>query len=244
MNTPDPFWRNDSPPTVLEVMNTRIVLTSISFVCSVAVSAHAQSAGTKPTAATGRSLNLDFESGDLRDWNAQGKAFQKQPIRGDTVSPRRDDMKSGHQGNYWIGTYEIGGDDLTGTLTSVPFKAAQPWASFLVAGGPWPNTRVEVVDAATEAVLFKTSGDESENLRPVVVDLQQQVGKQIFIRVVDQQTGHWGHINFDDFKFYAQRPKFDNELDPAKVLAEAPPADSYGPRPGRPQQRSRLKRLG
>jgi len=28
-----------------------------------------------------------------------------------------------------------------------------------------------------------------------------------------------------DFKFYAERPKFDNELDPAQAIAESPPAD-------------------
>src|SRR6266700_6641526 len=33
------------------------------------------------------------------------------------------------------------------------------------------------------------------------------------------------NLDFEDFKFYAQRPKFDNELEPAKTAAESPPAD-------------------
>ena len=183
----------------------------------------------KPVGADGHSLNLDFEDGTLRDWTATGTAFAHQPVKGDTVSPRRSDMKSGHQGNYWIGTYESGGDDLTGTLSSVPFKVTQPWASFLVGGGPWPATRVEVVRADTQKVIFKTSGYEGEELRPVVVDLQPHQGREIFIRIVDEQKGHWGHVNFDNFNFYAAQPKFANALDPAAIAkqAEIPEADQY-----------------
>lgn len=181
--------------------------------------------GVRPVGNDGKPLNLDFEDGTLKDWKAQGKAFEGQPIKGDLVFPRRSDMRSEHQGNYWIGGFEKVGDDPKGTLTSAPFKVTLPWASFLVAGGPWPATRVELVDAATQAVYFKVSGYESETLRPVVVDLQKQLGKEIFIRLVDDQSGHWGHVNFDNFVFHAERPKFDNELDPAKVMAESPPAD-------------------
>src|SRR5437016_3186723 len=183
--------------------------------------------GIRPVGKDGKPLNLDFEDGTLKDWKAEGKAFDGQPIKGDTVFPRRNDMRSNHQGNYWIGGFEKVGDDPKGTLTSAPFKATHPWASFLVAGGPWPATRVELVDAATQSVFFKVSGYESETLRPVVVDMQQQLGKEIFIRVVDDQSGHWGHVNFDDFKFYAERPKLDNELEPAKIATEAPPADIF-----------------
>src|SRR5215510_9794381 len=102
------------------------------------------SAGIKPVAKDGRALNLDFEDGTLRDWTATGNAFDRQPVRGDTVSKRRSDMKSHHQGEYWIGGYELVGDDPQGTLTSVPFKVTQPWCSFLLAGGNWPGTRIEL----------------------------------------------------------------------------------------------------
>jgi putative membrane-bound dehydrogenase-like protein len=183
--------------------------------------------GFTPIGKDVKPLNLDFEDGTLKDWTATGTAFDRQPIKGDTVAPRRGDMKSDHQGTYWIGTYEVGGDDPQGTLTSAPFKVTQPFASFLVAGGPWPNTRVELVRADSQEVFFKTSGYESENLRPVIVDLQPHLGREIFIRIVDKQSGHWGHINFDDFKLFAQRPVFSNALDPAKIAKgdDAPPPD-------------------
>src|SRR5881409_3430260 len=50
------------------------------------------------------------KDGTPKDWTATGQAFDKQPIKGDTISPRRGDMRSDHQGNYWIGTFEISGD--------------------------------------------------------------------------------------------------------------------------------------
>lgn len=115
-----------------------------------------------PRATDGRPLNLGFEAGDLRDWQANGKAFDQALIRGDVVSQRRADMKSNHEGEFWIGGFERTGDDPKGTLTSVPFKVTHPWASFLVAGGPWPETRVELVDSSTGQTFFKISGSESE----------------------------------------------------------------------------------
>ncbi|MCX6864342.1 MAG: hypothetical protein NT050_15785 [Verrucomicrobia bacterium] len=84
-----------------------------------------------PRATDGRPLNLGFEAGDLRDWQATGKAFDQALIRGDVVSQRRADMKSNHEGEFWIGGFERTGDDPKGTLTSVPFKVTHPWASFL-----------------------------------------------------------------------------------------------------------------
>lgn len=87
--------------------------------------------GIPPTDQNGKPLNLDFETGSTQGWTAEGTAFDKQPIRGDAVSKRRSDMKSGHTGEYWIGSYEIAGDAPQGRLTSTPFKVTKPYASFL-----------------------------------------------------------------------------------------------------------------
>src|SRR5260370_35930919 len=106
--------------------------------------ASAQDIGVLPVGADGKALNLDFETGTLKDWTAEGEAFRGQPIEGDTVSKRRGDMKSQHQGKYWIGGFEKLGDKPQGTLTSVPFKGTHPWASFLVGAGPWPAPSVHL----------------------------------------------------------------------------------------------------
>src|SRR6185437_13911327 len=116
--------------------------------------------------------------------------------------------KSQHQGDYWIGTYELHGDPPQGTLTSVAFKVTHPWASFLIGGGAGPETRVELIRNDTQTVISRTSGTDVENLHRVAVDLRPHQGKEIRIRLVDKNSGGWGHINFDDFRFHAGKPNF------------------------------------
>ena len=207
--------------------------------------------GVLPVGKDGKPLNTDFETGDLRDWTAKGDAFDKQPIAGDTVVKRRAPSRSNHAGKFWIGTYEIHADTAAGTLTSAPFKITHPWAAFLIAGGPYETTRVELVNTANQNVLFKISGGDAEKfqatnnstetLAPVVVDLQAHLGKEIVIRVVDEQAGgHWSHINFDDFKFYAAKPQFANAVD-AKRRPLAAKAGKAGPPPPPPAPLDEVK---
>jgi len=165
------------------------------------------SSGSLPTGRDGKPLNFDFETGSLNDWTATGDAFARQPIKGDTVYARRSDMKSDHAGEYWIGGFERAGDKPQGTLTSATFTVIHPWASFLVAGGPHETTCVELVRADTKQVIFRASGHESENLERVSVDISPHLGKEIFIRLVDKHNGHWGHINFDDFRLHETKPQ-------------------------------------
>ncbi|MCG8583422.1 MAG: dehydrogenase, partial [Pirellulales bacterium] len=49
-----------------------------------------------------------------------------------------------------------------------------------------------------------------------------------FVRVVDHEIGHWGHVNFDDFRFHAARPRFDNEITAEEVRRQMsmPPIDA------------------
>lgn len=166
-------------------------------------------------------LNLGFEDGTLKGWTATGTAFSKSPLKGDTVKARRPGMASQHAGNYWVGTYEGGqGDEPTGTLTSDPFKVTHPWASFLVGAAPTKETRVEVVSKDDGKVVATGNGSEKENMGRVVVDLRKLVGREIFVRVIDEKKIGWGHVNFDDFVFHAEEPKF-----PASALAgKAAPA--------------------
>ncbi len=183
---------------------------------------HANDVGVLPLGADGKPLNLDFETGTLKDWTATGNAFKDQPIKGDTVFARRADNRSQHQGQYWIGGFEKYGDKPVGTLTSVPFKVTHTWGSFLVGGGNHPlETCVEIVHG--KDVIFRAIGREMENMERVVVDLTKYKDKEIFIRIVDNHTGHWGHINFDDFRFHANKPNF-----PERPKVEPPPpADTY-----------------
>lgn len=172
--------------------------------------------GVRPTDVSGRALNFDFETGTLADWTATGAAFEKQPIKGDTVQSRRGDMRSRHTGDYWIGTYEVAGDKPQGTLTSVPFKVTHPFASFRVAGGPHRETVVELL-ASDGKVFYSVAGHETEDLESVAVDLRAMQGQEIRIRLVDRHSSGWGHINFDDFRFHAAKPNLPQRPQPTAL---------------------------
>jgi tRNA A-37 threonylcarbamoyl transferase component Bud32 len=166
--------------------------------------------GVQPVGPDGKPLNLDFETGTLKDWAAEGDAFQEMPVQGDTVAKTRPWMKmrSRHQGKFWIGGFEKRGDTPTGTLTSLPFKVTHGWASFLMGGGPSPDLAVELVVMETGDVFHRSVNTaEVEDMSRVWVDLKDVQGKEIYIRLVDKATGPWGHLNFDDFRFHEDKPK-------------------------------------
>ncbi|WP_206028513.1 PVC-type heme-binding CxxCH protein [Thalassoroseus pseudoceratinae] len=162
--------------------------------------------GIKPKSADGRELNLDFETGTLADWTADGNAWEGQPIKGDTVFARRSDMRSRHQGDYWIGGFEKFGDERVGTLTSTPFLVTDRYATFLMSGGDGEDTRVELVRKDTGKSFYKVVGQNNESLRQITVDLRPHMGQEIMIRLVDNHRGGWGHVNFDHFRLHNQRP--------------------------------------
>jgi putative membrane-bound dehydrogenase-like protein len=60
-------------------------------------------------------------------------------------------------------------------------------------------------------------------MKRVAVDLSKYQGKEIQIRLVDKQTGGWGHINFDDFRFHSEKPQVPDRPRPLKpdVVANA-----------------------
>jgi putative membrane-bound dehydrogenase-like protein len=199
-------------------------------------------AGELPKGEDGQPLNTNFEDGTLKDWTAAGEAFQGQPIKGE-IDPKRpfgEGKRSNHTGQYWIGGYEKLLDKPQGTLTSKPFRVTHPWASFLVAGGNHKETRVELVLAADpmdkdsqERVIHTARGSNTETLRPVIVDLKAHLGKKIFIRIVDEHSGGWGHVNFDDFRFHKEKPRF-REASPSAgmPLASTPSVEQLYPYAG------------
>ncbi len=188
------------------------------------------SEGSAPQA-DGRTLNLDFETGTLDDWTATGDAFSL--VQGDVVPGQPPDRRGGKASAYWVSS-NIGGGAKKGTLSSVPFRVMQPYASFLVSGGSFTSTRVDLVLADSKDVIFTISGANNPTLRPVVVDLKAYVGKDIVIRLVDEETGAptavylkespWAHINFDHFRFHESRPFFPTEITSSEINT-MPPMD-------------------
>lgn len=173
-----------------------------------ATAAAAKPDAIRPLGDNGQPLNLNFETGTLADWTATGDAFKGQPVKGDTVLARGRGQNSRHAGDWWVGSYEVSGSDTPqGTLTSAAFTVTHPWASFLVgAGSDAKITRVEIVDAESGKVFHTAAGHDEEDMRREVVDMRPVAGKKVFIRLVDNGTGAWGHVNFDDFVFHKDAP--------------------------------------
>lgn len=181
----------------------------------------------------GKPLNVGFERGNLSDWKAKGEAF-KTPLFTKADSIHKLNTKIGFDGDFYLSSGGTKNSEKTGLLASVPFKVVQPYAAFKVAGGAMEETRVELVSTDDGEVIFKTTGHGRTNMQPVVVDLTNYLGKEIFIRIIDNETGlspipyispdEFAHISFDDFLFYPVRPQFDNELKQEDIIV-MPPLD-------------------
>ncbi len=182
----------------------------------------------------GKPLNLNFESGTLADWTATGDAFAAPLFAQDPSPVHEKDMRIGFGGKHFLSSGGTTNYKLTGTLTSVHFPVTQPFAAFRVSGGALQDTRVELVLAETNKVIFQSTGQGRATLQPVVVDLQPYLNQSIFIRIIDGETGisqipyipndKWAHINFDEFLFYPSRPTFPNELQQKDIIV-LPPLD-------------------
>lgn len=182
----------------------------------------------------GQPLNLNFETGTLKDWTATGTAFANPLYSTDPSPVHEKEMAIGFGGKHFLSSGGTVNYQQTGTLTSVPFKVTQPYAAFSVSGGALQDTRVEIVQADTKKVIFHSTGQGRATLQPVVVDLRPYLNKNIFIRIIDNETGisqipyipndKWAHINFDNFLFYPSRPNFPNELKQKDIII-LPPLD-------------------
>jgi putative membrane-bound dehydrogenase-like protein len=182
----------------------------------------------------GQPLNLNFETGTLKDWTATGTAFANPLISLDPSPIHEKDMRIGFEGTHFLSSGGITNAKLTGTLTSTPFKVTHPFAAFRVSGGALADTRVELRLAGTNQIIFNITGQGRATLQPVVVDLQGYLDKEIYIKIIDNETGisqipyiphdKWAHINFDEFLFYPTRPEFPNELKQKDIII-LPPLD-------------------
>ncbi len=181
----------------------------------------------------GKPLNVGFERGNLSDWKAEGEAF-KNPLFNRPSPVHEENSPVAFDGDFFLSSGGTTNYKLKGTLTSVPFEVTYPFASFRVSGGALADTRVEIVEAETNEVIFKSSGQGRATMQPVVVNLNDYLKKNIFIRIIDNESGTspipyirddiWAHISFDDFLFYPTRPSFPNELFQKDIIV-MPPLD-------------------
>ncbi len=194
-----------------------------------------QVAGIVPVSDSSK-LNFDFEYNTLEDWSSTGTAFEGQPSsdRATDIYDEANMKDLNTSGQYFVTSGGTMNYPDTGTLTSKPFDITGSYAAFRVTGGALKETRVELVNATSDDVFFEITGNNSARLRPVVVDLSDKVGQQMYIRLIDREDGKtkisyvrenkWSHISFDDFRFYSTRPFYIDELHPDDIVI-LPPRD-------------------
>ena len=156
-------------------------------VCAV----HA-TAGTPP----GPRVRFDFEDGTLQGWVVTEGQFAK------LVCDARDVRD--HQGKLLLTTLQHEqearkSDAMVGVLESPVFVLRQPRMTFRIGGGKHRTTRVALCALSGKEHLV-ASGASSVVMRQVEWRAPKLVGRKVFLRVVDKQTGGWGHVTFDDFE--------------------------------------------
>jgi non-lysosomal glucosylceramidase len=137
----------------------------------------------------------DFEGADYGDWKATGKAFGKAPVRG--TLPSQQEV-SGFVAKGLVNTYS-GGDGPQGTLTSPGFTVSRKFINFLIGGGSHAGqTCINLL--ADGKVVRTATGKNDEKLEWYFWNVQEFEGKTAQIRIVDQHSGGWGHINIDQIE--------------------------------------------
>lgn len=149
--------------------------------------------------------NHDFASGDLTGWIAEGDAFQDVHVTDeqffwDTIYFNPSQKIPGGY-HLWGFNESAGGDSLTGTLRSQNFVlGGNGHINFLISGGrDIDRLYVALVRVSDDTELFKVTATNYEEYQRKKWDASEYIGEELYIKVVDQATGGFGHINVDDF---------------------------------------------
>ena len=141
-----------------------------------------------------------------------GTCVLAQPTFGDNPAMRGDEPAC-PVGNGFFGSKEyyqgplsgrgspgsMLGDGALGTLESDTFRITGSRMTLLVGGGNYPETcYVALVDAATDTIIYSETGTDQEQMTFRQWDLTPYYARTVFIRIVDQETGPFGHINVDE----------------------------------------------
>ncbi len=125
----------------------------------------------------------------------------------------RGDASVGMVGNSYFGSAEYYqgplsgrgspgtkiGNAARGYLISNPFIVTGDRMELLVGGGNYPETcYIAMVDAATDEIIYKETGNNQALMSPRTWDLRPYQGQTFYIKIDDQETGDMGYINVDE----------------------------------------------
>ena len=138
---------------------------------------------------------------DFSDWAMQGWH-----IVGDfaEVPTNADRLEFNMNGKNFVGTCENGRngfrDEYRGVIESPRFQVTKPTIKLKVGGGNGKGVFVELIDTKTKEQLKVERGHNSEFMDERTWDVSGFRGRTLQIRIVDDETGGWGHINVGNIR--------------------------------------------
>jgi beta-fructofuranosidase len=150
--------------------------------------------------------NHDFEQADLvpgeiRGWDVvSGTAFSPSSLTHEEVASPGGPFR--HRGGRHLWGFAAAGDAATGSLRSSTFTlSGNGGIDFLIGGGrDMDRLYVALRRASDGAELFRATGTDSERYRRQFWDASAYLGQDLYLDVVDESTGGFGHINLDDVR--------------------------------------------
>ena len=149
-------------------------------------------------------LNGDFETGDLTGWTLDGAIGY---VSGQDVFWKNADKPYNKDGLFlFSGVEDVNGwmEGGKGTLTSSTFTVGGcGFITFKLGGGYNPECYIEIVDANTNQAIAKYHNDNTDNnegrMFQFKADLSAFMGREVYIRVVDNAENAWGCLAVDSF---------------------------------------------
>lgn len=152
----------------------------------------------------------DFE-GSMTGWQAEGTAFLKEPTQGAHTNQRQP---VGHVGKHLINSF-VDGDKATGSLTSPEFTIQSDFINFKIGGGQFSD-RVGMQLLVDGKVVKTATGKNRGVLINESWDVSAFKGQLASIRIIDFESGGWGHTLIDHIVF-ADKPAT-TRIEPAEWL--------------------------
>ncbi|MEE2682061.1 MAG: PSD1 and planctomycete cytochrome C domain-containing protein [Planctomycetota bacterium] len=143
-----------------------------------------------------------FDSDEFDGWETEGNAFARGPQSIDTVrEPFRPQFGStAGMVNTCDDRPGGTGDADTGSLLSRPFMIDHAEIVFRMSGGRDPQ-RTCVQLLVDDEVVYSAHGRDDVVMREIRWDVRPFQGGSGRIRILDTDTGAWGHVVVDDIRF-------------------------------------------
>lgn len=157
-------------------------------------------------------LNGDFETGDLTGWTLETISGTTDIgyVSGQDVFWKNADKPYNKDGMYlFTGVEDVNGwmEGAHGTLTSETFIIGGcGYITFKLGGGYNAECYIEIVDASTNEAIAKYHNDNVDSnegrMFRFQADLTEFMGREVYIRVVDNADSAWGCLAVDSFITY------------------------------------------